>query len=277
MTFSATDQRAFSDFETAAWGQMTSHYDGVAGSITRQAVAAILDAVAIREGESLLDVASGPGYVAAAAQERGARPAGVDFSPDMIRLAREALPDIAFDCGDAENLAYADASFDAVTCAFGMLHFPRPGRAVAEAHRVLRPGGRFAFTVWCDSSKGKLFPKLADALTQGASLPVKRPPGPSLYMLSDPLVSVALMDAARFTEIGVAELPCFFTVRTPNDILDFLLKCGARGAYAYEQQPAEARARIDQILRDEGGKALAVDGGRIPCAALLVTGIKGRA
>lgn len=276
MTFSETDQRAFSDFETAAWEQMSGHYDGVAGSITRQAAGAILDVIAIAKGHSLLDVATGPGYVAAAARERGAQPVGLDFSPDMIRLAHQALPDIAFDCGDAENLTYADASFDAVTCAFGMLHFPRPGKAIAEAYRVLKPGGRFAFTVWCDASKGKLFPKFADALTQGATLPVKRPPGPTLYMLSDPLVSVALMDAARFTDIGVVDLPCFFTVRTPDDILDFLLKCGARGAYAYEQQPAEARARIDRLLREEGAKALAVDGGRIPCAALLVTGTKGR-
>src|SRR2546422_34553 len=73
---------------------------------------------------------------------------GLDFSPAMIGLARARHPQIEFREGDAETLPFDAASFDASVMNFGMLHLARPDRAIAEAHRVLRPGGRFAFTVW---------------------------------------------------------------------------------------------------------------------------------
>ena len=66
----------------------------------------------------------------------------------MIAAARARNPDIEFREGDAEQLPLSDDSFDAAVMNFGILHLARPDQALVQACRVLRAGGRFAFTVW---------------------------------------------------------------------------------------------------------------------------------
>jgi SAM-dependent methyltransferase len=273
MTFTEAHQRAFADYETKAWVRMTPHYETFAGRMTRQTVTATLDAAGVGPRTDLLDVASGPGYIAAAAGQRGARPVGIDFSSDMVAIARRACPGIDFQRGDAEALPFEAASFDAITCAFGMLHFPRPGRALAEARRVLRSGGRFAFTAWATPPKGSLFALLIEGVQKGFITPVEAPTGPGPYMLGDPMVATAVMDAARFADIRIEPLPCVFALDAPDDLFQFMMKCSPRAAYLYERQPAEGRALIEQSLRQEGARAMA-EGGKLPCPALLISGAK---
>jgi ubiquinone/menaquinone biosynthesis C-methylase UbiE len=276
MTISAQDYRAFVDFEKNAWVKLFPHYDSLAGQMTRQAVGAVLDAAELRPGDKLLDVATGIGYVAAAARQRGADATGVDFSPDMIDLARRQFPELKIELGDAENLSHADASFDAVTCAYGMLHFPRPGKALAEAHRVLRPGGRHAFTVWCGPAKNKFFGMMSDIILRYADPAVGLPTGPGQYMLSDPMVCAALMDAARYDKVRIEEIPTHFTARAVSDVLEFLRKCAPRAIYILDRQRPDVRAKIEEALLAEGAAAIAQGGGKISCPSLLVTGIKSR-
>lgn len=274
MTITRSEYKAFSDFEKDAWVKLPEHYDSIVGPMTRRAVDAVLAAVALRPGMALLDVASGLGYIAAEAKQRGANVTGVDFSLDMINEARRHFPDLEIEQGDAENLKYGDASFDAVACAFGMLHFPRPGKALAEAYRVLKPGGRFAFTVWVGPPKNKFFGTIADTVIKHADMSAAPPKGPSTFMLSDPMVCAALMDAGRFTGIDIAEVACEFELRAPIEMLEFMKKCAVRPVYIFERQTPEVKARIEQALLDEGAKAIAQDGGKIPCPILLVSGIK---
>ena len=92
----------------------------------------------------VLDVGSGPGYVAAAAAARDATAVGVDVAPAMVALARTLHPQVEFVQGDAEHLQFADDSFDAVVANFAILHLGRPEQAAAEFARVLvsrREGG----------------------------------------------------------------------------------------------------------------------------------------
>jgi ubiquinone/menaquinone biosynthesis C-methylase UbiE len=77
----------------------------------------------------VLDVAAGPGYVAAGADARGAHAVGIDFAADMVSEARRRYPNIEFHEGDAENLAFDTSSFDAVVCGLCLRPSPhgRPG------------------------------------------------------------------------------------------------------------------------------------------------------
>ena len=126
--------------------------------------------------------------MAAAAAQRGASVVAVDFSEAMLAEARRHHPAIDFRTGDAEALPFPEASFDAVVMSFGLLHLARPDQALAEAHRVLRPGGRLAFTVWDRPEEAVAFGIVLGAvqrhgrmdvpLAAGAAvLPLRRPGG----------------------------------------------------------------------------------------------------
>ena len=103
----------------------------------------------------LLDVGCGHGAVLLAAAGRAGSLTGVDVSTGMLERARAHLrsagvDDVRLEVMDAERLAFADGSFDAVTAAFLLFFLPEPERAAAEFHRVLRPGGRMAVSTWGD-------------------------------------------------------------------------------------------------------------------------------
>src|SRR5947207_422982 len=144
---------AFRDFEHAGWQSAAEHYADTFGGLTVQAADPLLDAVGAGPGCRLLDVASGPGFIAEAAAARSAYVVGLDFSPAMVAEAKRRNPAIEFQEGDAERLPFDAASFDAVVMNFGLLHLARPDAAIAEAQRVLRPGGRYAYTVWAPSEE----------------------------------------------------------------------------------------------------------------------------
>ena len=111
------------------WQQAIKH---LFAAVTALATNPLLDAVRLHPGTRLLDVATGPGALAAEAASRGARPIGIDLSPQMVELARQLHPAINFYEADVEHLPFPDDAFDAVVCAFGLGHFPRPEVAVAE-------------------------------------------------------------------------------------------------------------------------------------------------
>lgn len=108
-------------------------------------------AAGVRPGDSVLDVACGTGDVTLAlARTPAARVVGLDFTPQMLELARvklrrvpsEAASKVEWIEGDAQDLPLPDSCVDVVTIAFGIRNVREPGRAVAEFARVLRPGGR---------------------------------------------------------------------------------------------------------------------------------------
>jgi 2-polyprenyl-3-methyl-5-hydroxy-6-metoxy-1,4-benzoquinol methylase len=80
---------SFTQFEHEGWARVADKYDSVWSTSTRQFIAPLLDAAAISSGVSILDVGCGPGYVSAAAAERGALPRGLDFSKEMIAIAQK--------------------------------------------------------------------------------------------------------------------------------------------------------------------------------------------
>src|SRR6478736_1965249 len=179
----AADPDAFHEFEQQGWERAAAFYGEAFGALTSQTAGPMLDAVGASQGTRLLDVACGPGFIAGAAVERGAVVTGLDFAAAMVAEARRRLPGLMFQEGDAEALPFDAGTFDAVVMNFGLLHLARPDVALAEAHRVLRPGGRYAFTVW--SEQAVAFQLALRAIEKHGNAKVPLPVGPPFFRFSD--------------------------------------------------------------------------------------------
>src|SRR5262245_28787514 len=101
-----------------------------------------VDLARVGPGSRALDVATGTGDLAIALRRRGAEVTGLDFSDQMLEIARRKAPEITFEQGNALALPHGDGEFDAVTVGFGARNFSDLGAGLREMARVARPGGR---------------------------------------------------------------------------------------------------------------------------------------
>src|SRR5689334_17180302 len=99
-------------FERQGHDALASSYHAFFAAVTALAISPLFDAVQLRSGTRLLDVASGPGVLTAEAANRDARPVGVDLSPRMIELAQRLHPAIEYREADVEKLPFPDYAFD---------------------------------------------------------------------------------------------------------------------------------------------------------------------
>jgi len=165
----------------ARWGAGGAAYDEISRQIA-DSIQHAVDRLAPQVGEDVLDLATGTGWTARQVAATGARVTGVDIAEDKVEAARTISdPGIRFEVGDAENLSFADASFDAVISTCGIQFVWKPEDAVVELARVLRPGGRFVATLWnASSTLADMFKVFATYMTPPAD-PSQAPPSPFLW------------------------------------------------------------------------------------------------
>ena len=188
----------FHRFEHEGWERVADKYDSVWSSLTQQFIPYLIRAAEVSAGLSVLDVACGPGYVSAAVRKAAAIPNGIDFSEKMIAIAKTMFPDIWFTQGDAQALPFEDARFDRVLINFGLLHVSNPEKGCAEAFRVLKPSGRFGFTVWSGPEENPGAKIVNDAVEAYADRDVGLPEGPPLYLYGDRHECQKVLEQAGF-------------------------------------------------------------------------------
>jgi len=117
----------------------------------------------------VLETAAGTGIVTRKLRDalaKDARLTATDLNPPMLEVARakfRAGEQVEFQPADATALPFADGSFDAVTCQFGIMFFPGKAKSCSEVFRVLAPGGRYVFSVW-DSHRYNPFGRITHAV-----------------------------------------------------------------------------------------------------------------
>jgi SAM-dependent methyltransferase len=145
--------------QQAAWA--SGDYSAV-GSRLLLTAELLCEAVDLRAGQRVLDVACGNGNAALAAARRFCQVTGVDYVPALLERARQRAQaeglEVTFQEGDAEELPFPDASFDVVLSTCGAMFAPDQEQTAAELLRVCRPGGRIGMVNWVpDGYIGELF------------------------------------------------------------------------------------------------------------------------
>ncbi|OUS09775.1 hypothetical protein A9Q89_12495 [Gammaproteobacteria bacterium 53_120_T64] len=235
---------AFKELELKGWNQKARDYGDFAGQITRQAVEPLLDAVEVTAGTVFLDIATGPGYTAGAAQARGAIATGVDFSAAMIGEASRNYPTALFYEGDAQHLVFPSGFFDAAVCPFGLLHMADPDKAISEAWRILKPGGKFAFTVWAAPERHAFFDLVLGAIARHGSMDVDLPQAPPFFRFSEPAESQTTLEKAGFSDIEISEVVLNWQPTSGQELLDTIYKSTVRTAMLLEAQDPAALEKI---------------------------------
>ena len=264
----------FKSFEASGWAARADSYDELMGVVTARFVDPLLDAAGVQAGTRLLDVACGPGTLAARAATRGAEPVGIDLADGMLALARARHPELQFVRGDVEQLPFDDASFDAVTAGFLLHHAPAPARAAAQLARVLIPGGRLAATVWERPERMRLLGLVNDAMVRaGADPAAGLPDGPRAFGVAEPAGLTALLTGAGFEAVDVRTIRFAHRAASADELWDGLRGGTVRTAEQLDGLPAPLRAQVRAAFTELAEAHRGAHGTlEIPVAALLASG-----
>src|SRR6516162_10047768 len=161
--------------KTRQQGAWSSGDYAIVGTTLQIVGEALCEALDLRAGQKVLDVAAGNGNVSLAAARRWCNVVSTDYVPALLergraRAAADGLT-IAFQEADAETLPFADGSFDAVVSTFGVMFTPHQERAAAELLRVCKSGGRIGLANWTpEGFIGQLFKTLGKYLPPPAGV-----------------------------------------------------------------------------------------------------------
>jgi ubiquinone/menaquinone biosynthesis C-methylase UbiE len=267
---------AFRAFEQNGWNnsEVCRSYHANFGEVTVQSVDPMLDAAGVESGSMLLDVCTGAGYAASKAAIRGAHVTGVDFSAAQVALASSQFPGINFEVADGCALPYPDCSFDCVVNGIGFPHFSDPDAAIQEAFRVLRHGGRLAFTVYDAPVRAIGFGAVYQAVQAHGSMAVGLPQGPNFFLFSDPVESKRRLAAAGFVCVEVRTVAQTWCPATPDAAIDAILQGTVRASATLRKQSVDAMPRIREVIWQTLSAFKRGDRYEIPMPAVLTSGAK---
>jgi ubiquinone/menaquinone biosynthesis C-methylase UbiE len=262
-------------FERQRHDKLAPTYQDFFSPVTALATNPLLNAAQLRPGATLLDIATGPGSLALEATRLGMKCTGVDLSPGMIQLAKKSNPGIEFRVADVEHLPFADASFDAVVCNFGLGHFPYPEASVAECVRVLKPGGRIALSWWDDPSKQRIQGLFRDAIAEiGAAPPADVPQGHAIYRFADTQEFRNLLKEADLMDVSVEDHQTTYLISDVDTLWRGGLGSFALTAAAIAHQDAATQAAIRAALERRAESYRTTAGLKVPVAFKIGAGRK---
>jgi SAM-dependent methyltransferase len=254
-------------FEHATWSRCAQSYLETFAGLTREAIPLLLEAAHIQSASQVLEIGSGPGHVAQALTEVGARVTGVDFSAQMVAVAQRHYPGILFQEANAEQLPFAANTFDAVVSNFVVHHLARPTMVFQEVCRVLKPGGRFAFVVFgapeAQSSVGAFFTAVQAHHTLDAL------PTPPLFGVTDRGVYEPMITAGGLADFQLDTHEIVWRSATLDPILRGFWDWGNMAAL-----PQEVQDKIAATTRENAQRYVQSGQFLFPHAILLGRAVK---
>ena len=267
------DPSAFLAFEYDGWESVSLGYERYFAQLTSQSVPATLDGARVGEGTRLLDVCTGPGMLAAAAVQRGAQVVALDFSGKLLEIAKRNVPGAEFQQGDAQALPFKPESFDAVVCGYGIIHVPEPQKALSEMHRVLKPAGYVAVSVWEAPKPGNGFGILFGAIKRYGDLTVPLPHGPDFFQFSEPEKLRAALQDMGFRDAVAVTIQQTWELDDALGMMTAILEGAVRARGLLRAQTEDVRNAISTAVMEGMHQYRSSDGVyRVPMPALVGSG-----
>jgi SAM-dependent methyltransferase len=243
---------------------------------------AMIERLGIAADQQHLDIAAGTGEPGLTVARRAPRGHVVltDLSAEMLDVAarRARAQGVAnFEtavCG-ADDLPFADATFDSVSVRFGYMFFPDLPAATAEFARVLKPGGRICASVWIDPERNPWTTIAMRAIAQEAELPPPEPDRPHMYRCAAAGYVSDLYEAAGLGDVAEWDVDVDLVTRSAAEYWEVLSEHVSLAAAALSQVGEPARERIAKAVvadvrayETEGGKV------RVPGLARCIVGTR---
>jgi len=253
-------------YENDTWSRCADSYADTFQALTSQTLPLLMRA-AIRSGDRVLDLGSGPGDGSAVLAETGATITGVDFSRQMVEVARRRHPKIGFHEANAEALPFDATSFDAVVANCVVHHLARPVLVFREVSRVLEPRGRFAFVVWGALEEQTGFNVFFSAVQAHHNVEAL-PHGP-LFGVTDRSLYETMLGEAGFEQFDFARHEVSWRTRTLDPVLRGLCDWGNIAAL-----PRQIQERIEATTRENARTYQQHEGFVFPHSVLLGIAVK---
>lgn len=239
----------------------------------------MLRLLAVCDDAHHLDVASGTGEPGLSIAQSAARGTVVltDPAAGMLDVATRSaaargIRNVEFRVCGADELPFADHTFDSISCRFGFMFFPDIARAVVELKRVLKPGGRLCTAVWAEPAGNPWATIPMAAIATETELPPTTPDAPGLFRCAAPGVIGDALAAAGFEQIDETDVRASLTTTSVDEYWDYMTDVAAPVIAGLAPVDDDGRARIRSIVDEEAG-AFEVDGQlQLPLHARCIVG-----
>ena len=257
------------------WDRRSAYFEQIARPVTER----MLQRLAPRPGETILDLAAGSGavgFAAAALVGPGGRVIVSDFSEAMVEAARRnaariGLANVECRVLDAERIALDDDAVNGVVCRWGYMLMADPAAALAETRRVLRPGGRLACAVFSGPEENPWAALPARVLQERGHMPPPGRGGPGILALADPDRLRGLLAGASFSEPRIDPVPLTWRFADAGDYWAYLTEVAGAIAMVLARLDDAERARVRALIA-ERATPFAGDGGiDLPGVSLVVS------
>jgi ubiquinone/menaquinone biosynthesis C-methylase UbiE len=238
----------------------------------------LVDRLDPQPGQTVLELAAGTGetgFLASGRLGKEGRLISSDFSPEMVRAAERVAKELGVDNAefrvlDAERLDLDDGSVDGILCRFSYMLLGEPARALRESRRVLRPGGRVAFSTWADAARNPWMTFSARVMIDRGLMEPLSSDGPGVFAMPDADTVVPLLRGAGFDEIEVEEMELRWRFDSSDELWILASELQGPIALAIAQLEEEQQRTVRAALEDRAAEFATGDGYELPGLSINV-------
>jgi ubiquinone/menaquinone biosynthesis C-methylase UbiE len=261
------DSKQFKRLERAGYNRIGARYLAAADT-RRELIEALLAAARLAPGQTVLDLASGPGLLARVASD-AVGTTGLAIASDIAEAQLAWCPGLTRVAADGEALPFADTSFDRVLCGLGLMFFPDEQAALREVRRVLRHDGQFALSVWGRAEDVPLVEVALSCLRR--LMPPPKVARPSIFRFGDPAELARCLAAAGYRKPEVHPVSITTTFPDAATYWQGFLDLAGGAAESLSRLPPDKQRELAAAVAEDLAPHAADDGYLLTSTVLVAS------